>query len=413
MGIVKNIKEAIIGKQDIDKKNFFYPFGVSPLGKQSDRYYYEYGAILSTTINKRSQYFGNSVLRVVDSNNNDTPTVEAGQVMSLLQQPNKLMTWKQFYSTIEVYRMLYGYCPVLKASAFKGDSPQALFIINPAVLDITFEQKNDNYIGSVIIKDIYIGGSRTSLTIDDLIIFNDTKIGFGKNPLFAQSRLSALGNENKLLQVISDAELSIIRNRGALGILSKDINDKSSIGAFEDDKENIQEQYRRYGITSEQWNIIITSSALKWQSITQPLKDLMLLEFEERTAKKICGVFDIPFELLPLVGQSTYSNRKEAKIELYQDYVIPCSVGDAELLTAALCPKGIKIMLDYSNIPALQEQLSQKATATATALQAYNAAQQAGNITRLEWRRLASEYIDINPNEIIPETVQPTTQTII
>ena len=377
--------------------NFFMPFGSFALGSKSSKKIYEEAAVLSTVINKRAQCFGNAIVYVKDKQENEPDTLQAKRLRNLLNSPNQFMSWEQMYRATEAYRMLYGHCVWLKLSAFENDMPTALYIINPEQIQIDID-KNNPFIGRETVKKIRIGGKDTGLTIDDLIIFNDIKVGFTGNALLAQSRMTALSNESKLLQVIADAELSIIRNRGALGILAKDGREGSPVGIYEDSVNKIHEQYKRYGISSEQWNIIITSAALKWYPITQPLKDLMLPEFEEQTAKKICGVFDVPYELLPLSGQSTYANRKEALRELYQNYVIPSSNGDARVLTDALCKgTGLTITMDYSDMYIFQEDMKQKADSANVAIAAFNAAQAAGNITREEWRALAAEYINIDP----------------
>ncbi|MDR1347359.1 MAG: phage portal protein [Prevotellaceae bacterium] len=388
--------EKIIGKTGKDA--FWMPFGSVFQWNGSKRKIYEETAILEAVINKRAQCFGNAVVYVKDKQGNEPDNLQAKRIRSLFAEPNKLMSWTQFYRLIEVYRLLYGYCIVLKLSLDNEKSlPVSLFVIDPEQIDIKYD-KTSPFFGQSRATDIYIAGQKTALKTEDLIIFNDIKFGFGNSPFLAQSRMTALDNENKLLAIISNAEHAIIRNRGALGILSKDINDASGAGMFDDKAEDLQEAYRKYGITSEQWNIIITSAALKWQAITPPLKDLMLTEFEEQTAKKICAVFDLPYELLPLSGQSTYANRREAETEFFQNYIIPCSKGDAELLTKSLCRgTDLTITFDYSDLWFLQEQMKEKAQAASIAITAFNSAIDKGNITREEWRMLVSEYINIDP----------------
>jgi hypothetical protein len=254
------------------------------------------------------------------------------------------------------------------------------------------------------VKKILIAGKETNIKIDDLIIFNDLKLGFGVNPFFAESRMSSLINENALSNVISDAEHSLIRNRGALGIISKDVNEHTPPQSFTDATENVQKQYEKYGISSFQWNIIITNAALKWQSISQPLKDLMLIEFEEHVAKKICAVFDVPFELFPFSKDSALGNggsRREAIKELYQNTIIPTSKADAELITNSLC-KGtnLTVSFDFSDMWFLQADMKSKAETSKIAIEAFNAALDKGYITIEEWRQNISEYININPNKI-------------
>jgi hypothetical protein len=389
----------IIGKTGTDA--FFMPFGnfLSSLFKGSKKTYEE-AAILSSVINKRAQCFGNAVVYIKDKNGNETEDFQAKRLRDLLNSPNPLMSWEQLYRATDVYRMLYGHCVWLKLSAIENDMPSALYIIDPEQLQIEYD-RNNPIIGQNTFKKIRIGGKETDLTLNDLIIFNDIKVGFGGNPLLSQSRMTALHNESNLLQVIADAELSIIRNRGAIGILAKDGKDSSNVGVFDDKIEVVQQQYKRYGISSDQWNIIITSLALKWYSIAQPLKDLMLPEFEEQTAKKICAIFDMPFELFPFSKDSSFGNggsRKQAFLELYQNYIIPTSKGDAKLLTKELCKgTGLTITMDYSDMPIFQEDMKQKAECANIAITAFNSAQAAGNITREEWRSLVAEYINIDP----------------
>ena len=389
---------GVIGKDNL--QNWFLPIGFSALSERSVQEAYEKGAVLSSAINKRAQYFGNSKVYVMDSSGNEPNTPQAKEIRQLLSKPNKLSSWRQMYVTTEVYRMLYGYCVWIRLSAYEGAIPSALYIVRPDQIDIV-PDNNRAFIGRNEAVRIRVGGEVTNLKLSDLIIFNDIKTGFDtNNPFFAQSRMTALMEETRLGAVISDAELAIIRNRGALGILTKDIKDSSSAGVFEDDKENIQEAYKRYGITADQWNVIITSTSLKWQGMSQPLKDLMLIELEEQTAKKICGVFDVPYELLPMSGQSTYNNRKESKKELYQDVAIPTSEGDAALLTDSICGNtGLHIELDYSDVPVFQEDMNNRAQAAATMITGLNAAAEAGNIDKQEWRENASQYIDIDPNK--------------
>jgi hypothetical protein len=418
MSFIRNI--AIKGLAKIvgqtGENSFFMPFGsFGLLGNRSNKKIYEESAILSAVINKRAQCFGNSVLYIKDKQGNEPDTLQAKRLRNLLDAPNPLMSWEQLYRATDTYRMLYGHCVWLKLSAFENDMPSSLYIINPEQLQIDFD-KSCPIIGKNTFRKIRIGGKDTALTLDDLIIFNDTRVDFGGNPFLAQSRMKALSNESNLLRVIADAEMSIIRNRGAIGILAKDAKDGSSVGVFDDSITAVQEQYRRYGISSDQWNIIITSAALKWYSIAQPLKDLMLIEFEEQMAKKICAVFDIPYALFPFAKDSALGNggmSEKAELQLYQNTVIPLSKSDAKILTASLCKgTGLAITMDYSDMWIFQEDMKQKAESANVAITAFNSAQAAGNITREEWRALIAEYINIDPSAALLEHKVPRTQLL-
>jgi hypothetical protein len=404
----------IIGKEH--RESFFMPFGSVFQWTNNKKRIYTEAAVLEAVINKRAQYFGNVAVYVKDKEGNEPDTLQANRIRNLFNEPNKLMSWVQFYRLIEIYRLLYGHCIVLKLSLNNDKMlPTSLFIIDPDQIDIQYDRKTA-FIGQSRATAIYIAGQKTNLTLDDLIIFNDIKLGFGINPFLAQSRMTSLYNENKIVALISDAEHAIIRNRGAIGILSKDIKDETSPAVFEEDTAGLHEAYRKYGITSEQWNIIITSAALKWQSMIPPIKDLMLSEFEEQAAKKICAVYDIPFGLFSFSKEGALigaDKQTPLEISLYQNYIMPCSKGDAEMFTKSLC-KGTDLVItfDYSDLPIFQEDMERKAQSAKTAIEAFNSAADKGHITREEWRTLIAEYINIDPNAPLIEQKVPRAQLL-
>jgi phage portal protein BeeE len=398
---VKSMIKDASGSNAGNNKNWFYPMKWIFNWTGNYRKIFEESAIISSVIGKRAQYFGNAVPYIKDKDGNEPEEPKAVAIRKLLNEPNKLMSFEQFYRAIEMFRMLYGYCIVFKFYAIPGAAPTHLYIIDPDQISIEVE-KTSAYIGTVSNVVVKIANERTNIQLKDLIIFNDLKLGFGSNPLLAQSRMTAIKHESKLLAVIADAEESIIRNRGALGILSKDINDQVAPAVFEEKVEDLQAAFKRYGITSEQYHIIVTNAALKWQSMSIPLRELMLIEFEEQNAKKICGVFDLPYELLPMSGQSTYANRSSAEKEVYQNTVIPSSKSDAKILTKALCVgTNLQIELDYSDMYIFQENMSEKATATNMMVQALNTALNSGMITADESRKLLSNYVDIDTDMTI------------
>jgi phage portal protein BeeE len=389
----------IVGKTGGDA--FFHPFGSTLIWDKGEKKIYENTAVLFAVINKRAQCFGSAVSYVMDKQGNEVKTPQAEQIRKLLEQPNSLMSWSQFYALLEICRMLYGYCIVLKSSFAPGQLPTALYIADPSHISLRYRHSANPYIGRSQEVEVHVCGSKTSLTLDDLIIFNDVKLGFGDNIFLAQSRMTAIENENKLLAVLSDAEHAIIRNRGALGIISKDVNEKMNAEVFKEDVEPVHEAYRRYGINSEHWHVLITNLALRWQAITPPLKDLQLLEFEEQMAKKICGVFDVPFALFPFHKENSLGNGGadyQQEKRFYQSTVIPSAKGDAVLLTKSLCRgHDLTITLDFSDVAALQEDLKTKAEGVNTIVSALTTALDRGAITRDECRSILSEYVAIDP----------------
>lgn len=363
----------------------------------SDRKKYELLSVLEAVINKRAATFGNAVPYILDKEGNEPSTMEARRLRELFSSPNALMSFQQLYRLTDIYRMIYGYCVWFTPRAYKGAIPAAILLIPPDKLSLEVGDYSllTNELPEVRVR---IDGRTTSITLDDLIIFNDIKTGFTSNPLLAQSRITALHNETGLLGSIAEAQADIIENRGAIGIISRDPRDDARpASVFEDNKKQIQEEYKRYGLSKQQWKVIITSASLRWTPLTMNIGDLKLIELEEVAAKKVCGIYDVPYELFPLSGNSTFENRRQAKLELYQDCTIPTSAGDAELITQKLGVKDLTVSFDYTHLPIFQEDQAAKASTVASISGSAASLLSSGIISIQEARALLSEYIDINP----------------
>jgi hypothetical protein len=392
----------LFGRKNSGKeRDFWLPFGGFNGSRYigSDKKRYELISVLEAVINKRAECFSNAMPYIVDSSNNEPQDLAARRVRGLFDSPSALMSFQQLYRITDVYRMLYGYCVWFTPRIEEGSLPSSLLLIPPDKLSIEVDPSHSILTNQLPKVKVRISGQDTRIPLDDLIIFNDIKTGFGGHPLLAQSRMTALCDEVNLLGDISEAQSAIIKHRGALGVLTRDPRDEKAPGVFEENKKKIQEEYRHYGLSHEQWKIIITSAPLRWIPLTMNIGDLKLIELEEAAAKKVCSVYDIPYELFPLSGNSTFENRKQAKLELYQDHILPTSAGDAELITKKLGLKAVKVSFDYSHLPVFQEDQAAKASTITAISTAIATLMGNGTITKAEARTELSAYMDINPSE--------------
>lgn len=389
----------------VKTEHWWYPLTTSRNNYTGHNYLsaYRHIAAIRMVINKRADCLGNAVPYVLDHYGNEPACGKAAKLRKLFETPNFFQSFAELYVLKEVYRLLYGWCALYTPRAYKGAIPYAMFVVPPT--EITFKL-NDNKIlywqknPCDFIAEIKINGLDTANSIDpnDLIIFRDT-FPCPSNPLISESRMSALYNEYDLTSAISEAEMVLVERQGALGILSKDANEVANTGVFEDERREIQNHYRdSYGMQMEKDQILITQTALKWQQIAMPTKDLMLVELDQEAQKKIAGVYNVPYNLLPGGSDSTFSNQQEAKKALYQETAIPVSESDSKKFTQALLAgHGLFLKLDYSDLYLFQDDLAQKAQTMSAAVAGLNAAKEAGNITAEEWRREMSKYIDIDP----------------
>ncbi|MDR1340823.1 MAG: phage portal protein [Prevotellaceae bacterium] len=390
------------------QRDWFFPISMS--GRENffgHNYFSAYRLIsqVRMVIDKRAECLASAVPYILDGDGNEPQGENAKAARKLFDTPNFTQSFSELYVLKEIYRLIYGWSAIYLFRGFPGAIPAAMFAIPPSLLDL---QVNKNYLvynqkdASNIVKTVKISGTNFDINFSDLIFFRDS-IPNTDNPLISDSKMQAVFNEYDLAAAISEAEKTIVERRGALGILSKDINDPTSVDLFDEEREELQERYKAaYGMTMSKNQIIITGMALKWQQMALPVRDLMLIELGEEAQKRIAGVYDLPYNLLPGGFNSKYSDLIEAKKYLYSSKAIPTSASDAKKFDAAILEKyGLHLKLDYSDMFLFQDDLNRKATAVNAIVNGLNAAFTSGNITREEWRLNASQYIEIDPNKTI------------
>lgn len=312
--------------------NFFY-FTYS--GNKSASQAYECCPPVAAIINKKAQAFINGKTWVLNTQGKakgkEATTVEAKKLQRLFAQPNPIQNWSQFEAQGYIYQQLFAYTLILsiKPVGFKENiDAYALWNIPPFMVDI--EETNKLFYQTSqkgMIKKIVLNykGVRSELEIDDIYIMKDITPSFD-SLIFPQSRICAL--ELPINNIIGAYESRnvLINYRGALGILTKEAGDGGQFGALpmpEGEKENIQNDFRRYGLKHHQWQIIITSAAMKWQQMGYPTKDLMLFEEVEGSTQAICDGYNYQYELLSNSKGVTFANKNEAKKLVYQDAILP------------------------------------------------------------------------------------------
>jgi len=196
--------------------------------------------------------------------------------------------------------------------------------------------------------------------------WNDEYVGLGSVDLYAQgqSRLYSLANVISANTAAYHANNKLLVNYGALGIISSDKQIQGgSINLQPNEVDEIQTQFRtNYGIIKQKWDVIFSNAALKWQAISKPLKDLMLMETIEDTTRVISEAYNYPMHLLGFSKGTTFSNVQEARKSLYEEAIIPeslswCSFVNGEL---GIEEDDYKLRPDYSNVEALKQTKSQE-----------------------------------------------------
>ena len=221
--------------------------------------------------------------------------------------------------------------------------------------------------------------------------------------LHGQSRLIALQDPISNIIAAYEARNVLITRKGALGILSNNSKDAAGAIPLKDiEKKDLQDEFKRYGLAKDQYQVIITSASLQWQSMTFPTKELMLFEEIEDDVRQIADNYEYPMYLLGFKAGSTFSNVGEAKKSLYQDAIIP----EAESIYLAFTnffnteKYGFSFQVFYDHLEILQKSEKDKAEAFKIKNEGYKIAYEMKILTREEWRT----GIDYDPTKFNGET---------
>lgn len=355
---------------------------------------YEKCPPVNAIINRKAQAYINGKTWVLNSRGKEATSAEAKKLQKLINKPNALQGWEEFEAQGYIYQQVFGYNIVLpiKPVGFKENiDATSLWNIPPSMIDI--EETNKLFYQSDsrgIIKEIVLNykNTRTILKVEDIFIMKDFTPRFD-SLVFPQSRICAL--EYPINNIIGAYESRnvLINYRGALGILSQDPGSGTypAVSMTQEEKETMQSEFQRYGLTNKQWQFIITSANLKWQQMGISTKDLMLFEEIEADTMAICDSYNYPYQLMSSAKGTTFSNLKEGKQLLYTDAIIPESISMYrqwnQLFSTELY--NIRLDKDYSDIHVLQEDKAQSAQARMTLNQALQIEFNNGLITLDDW----------------------------
>lgn len=368
-----------------------YKFSYS--GHNSSLKAYQKCPPVTAIINRKAQAFINGKTWVLDKEGKVSTSKQAKKLASLLAQPNPLQSQMQFEAQMYIYQQLFGFTILLpiKPVGYPNIEATRLWNIPPFMVDIEETEKlflQDDQNG--IIKQVVLKykNTRTVLNVADIYIVKDFTPSFS-SLVIPDSRICAL--EMPISNIIGAYESrgTLIKNRGALGILSPESDKYGVAPVRHDDKVALQEDYKRFGLSRNQWQIIISSAALKWQAIGVPTKDLMLFEEIDDDISRVCDGYNYPYRLLSSEKSNSLggSDIREFKKLLYQDAIIPESLSFYEQLNLFFdtATYGINLNKDFSAVAALQADKGAEATARFTLNQALKLEWEAGLITMDQW----------------------------
>lgn len=341
---------------------------------------YQTCPVVSSIINRQAQCTVNGKQYVMAASGKESKTPQAQALKKLLLKPNYYQSGREFKAQGQVYKRIYGYCPVLiiKPVGFDQDySKWKMWNIPPWMLQVRDSMKLFYEQDAVKFQDIWLTYMGHSVRLDPNSIFflkeNQISTGTFMNNsqsenvsiFLPDSKLMPL--ENNISNVVTslDSRGALTRERGPMWLLTNDSTDTGDAGLFpipEDAKKTLDDDFKmQYGITSGQRRAIITDAKLKLQTVGFDVEQLKLLESEIQDAKFISDGLNFPPYLLGLVD-AKFDNQQIAERNLYTNSIIPDCISDDEQWSELfkLDDLGLYLTTDFSHLPALQENIAEQ-----------------------------------------------------
>lgn len=241
---------------------------------------------------------------------------------TILNQPNQMQGWNEFFTALMSWKLITGNSYVYGMTPISGkdkDKPHELF--NLPAYQMVIEGGNPMQpIKSYRVDSDFVIEFKPN-EVCHIKNFNpdyETTGSwlYGMSPLKAAARAVQASNDN------ITARAKMYQNIGAMGILSDESVDDSSLSA--EQALNIKDKYKElYGGSNAINDIIVTAGKWKWQNFGLSPVDLALLEAMAVDLRDICAIYRMPSQLFNDGNSTKYNTYNEARKAAWTDAVLP------------------------------------------------------------------------------------------
>jgi HK97 family phage portal protein len=251
--------------------------------------------------------------------------VENGEIYELLENPNEGQTITDFNEVLYTQLLASGnaFIRLIKGVGMGAE----LKVLNSK--DVEINVSNYGMVNSYSYDEFDV---RYTIPAEEIlhikfanIVHTDREAAhYGYSPLEAAMKVVTASNE------IFNAEASIFKNRGIVGLLTNE----TDVPLLPKDRDKLQADFQEVAGGSDKFNkIAITNQKMKYLQMGMSPNDLKLIENQINKLRLLCSVFGIDSKLLGDGANSTYNNVSEAQKNAYYDTYLPlCRKVDTSLI---------------------------------------------------------------------------------
>jgi len=416
MSFINNLFGVIAGQTNLRGSNMdFIPGGskgeqivikgdnVAWLGMRSrlmQKYAYDFCYPVSSVVDRLAEYDLTGRVDILRSKGkgkeNDATGPWATAMRNRFAKPNPLQSWEQFRGQQNVYKRIFGFCPVLPIVPVGFQPSDCVAIINlPPWLFDAVPVKNYS-LGASKIEEIVshytltLPGGVIKLAPGEVMMLEDSFMQDELSKfLLPQSRLVGLDMQISNICAALEADNVLLRKRGPLGFISHEVV-KDSIGYIPmetEDKDLLQSDLARYGLSWNQFQYVISQMPARWNPMSYNTKELGTKETVAAGEEAICHRYGYPY-ILYKESDATFANGAQAATAVYFNNVIPNANKDAGKYNAFFKAEenGCKISFCFDDVVFLQDDVKTQADARTSQNEAYLIEYENNLITLNQWR---------------------------
>lgn len=350
-------------------------------------------SILTSIVTKKISAITSARFWVVDEEGND---VKRPEIMERMKRPNQYQTLAEFVGMVEFFSQIYGKAYICKVQAL-GMEDFELYVVPNELVTERLKKLAVPTLAPLADVEGYIitlGGVQYDVTPENMTVVND--VTYSLNRLgCARSRLEALQKPINTFIAAYDAVNDLLWNRGMLGIISMKMNNPdldTQMPATKSEKEGLREELNKYGILKGQLKYAITGYDVACVPVSSSISDLGVSDIQKNCKRDIAYTYQVPSLLLDIEG-STYANLSEAKLEFYNNDIIPASKNIMAAVNRIYGNKQYTVQAFYDHLDLFQEAKRQQAAGLTSLITALNQAVLAGLMTVDEAKDQINRYL--------------------
>lgn len=349
-------------------------------------------SILTSIVTKKVSAITSARFWVVDEEGND---IKRPEIMDRMKQPNPYQTLSQFVGMIEFFSQIYGKAYICKVQALGMEDFELYVVPNELVTENlktstlpTFAPLADIESYTLMLNDV-----NYTVSPDNMFVVNDVTYSLNRMG-GAVSRLESLEKPVNTFIASYEAVNELLWNRGMLGIISMKMSNpdlETQMVATKSEKEDLREELNKYGVLRGQMKYAITGYDVACVPVSSSIADLGVSDIQRNCKRDMAYTYQVPSILLDVEG-STYANMSEAKLDFYNNDIIPASKNIMGTLNSIYGNDQFTVQAFYDHLDLFQDAKKKEAEGFERLLSSLNIAIQSGLMTLDEARDRMNNY---------------------